>query len=315
VRLNPNHYLPLVNLAWAYLEWNRFAEAKAVSESAIAQGLGADWFHGILYRIAFVQGDPVAMQNHADWARGRPTEFSTLFAEGSAAMFSGRLQKGEEHFRRAVELALRTGLKETAAASTASRALLDAICGNFHQAQVTADSALRIERSRSALQQAAIALALSGDTRRAQAYIDELARRQPSDFWVNDVALPQMRAAIEIKHGNPSKAIELLGASTPYELSYAAPLQPIYVRGQAYLSAKQGKEAAAEFQKILDHRGVSPISPLYALAYLGLARAWAQAGDATQSRRAYQDFLALWKDADPDIPVLIEAKAEYARLK
>src|SRR5262249_19010919 len=161
-------------------------------------------------------------------------------------------QKGEDHFRRAIELALRTGLKETAASFSASWAMLDATWGNFHQAQVIAESALRIAPSRIALHQAAIALALSGGTRRAHAYIDDLARGTPTNFWVNSAGLPQMRAAIEIRQGNPFNAIELLNASIPYEPGDWRGPQAIYLRGQAYLGAKQGREAAAEFQKILN---------------------------------------------------------------
>jgi len=142
-----------------------------------------------------------------------------------------------------------------------------------------------------------------------------LAKRFPSATLLNIVSLPTARAAIEIQRGNPAKAIEFLRPAGPYELGNHAQFIPIYVRGLAYLRARQGVQAAAEFQKILDHRGVGPLSPLYALAHLGSARAYALAGETSKSRTAYQDFLALWKDADPDIPILQAAKAEYAKLK
>jgi tetratricopeptide (TPR) repeat protein len=141
-----------------------------------------------------------------------------------------------------------------------------------------------------------------------------LAKHFPSDTFLNGVSLPTARAAIEIQRGNPAKALEWLRSAGPYELGQFADFLPIYVRGLAYLRAREGAQAAAEFQKILDHRGVDPLSPLYALARLGLARAYALSGEKDKSRSAYQDFLALWKDADPDIPVLKEAKTEYAKL-
>ncbi len=295
-------------LARAYLQMDRFDEAKAVAEKLIARG--TESFQFTLYDIAFVQGDTAGMQKHADSARGKPYEFFMHYLEGQAAMFSGRLQRGEEHFRHATDLALRSGLKETAAGFSGKAAMVEAVCGNFRLAQA---SARQIAPSRSV--EAAIALALSGDTPRAQAYVDEVARRYPSNLWFDTFERPLVQAAIEIQQGNPSKAIDLLEPLSPYGLGWGRPLFPIYLRGQAYLGARRGKEAAADFQKILDHRGVDSTSPFYALAHLGLARAWAQAGDTAQSRRAYEDFLAVWKDADPDIPILLEAKAEYARLK
>jgi predicted Zn-dependent protease len=145
--------------------------------------------------------------------------------------------------------------------------------------------------------------------------VDELARRFPTDTLLNATLLATARAAIELQADNPGKAIELLHPASQYEFGYYAGFVPIYLRGQAYLRAKDGGKAAAEVQKILEHRGTDPISPLYALAHLGLARASAMAGDTVKSRLAYQNFLALWRNADPDIPVLREAKAEYARLR
>ncbi len=161
-------------------------------------------------------------------------------------------------------------------------------------------------------------MALSGDLRQAEALADDLAKRFPQDTLVNAVSLPLVRATMEIQQGNAPKAIELLQPATPYELgrrSGGVGPSVVYVRGQAYQRGGKGIEAAAEFQKILDHRGVFPTSPVHALAHLGLARAFALAGDTGKSRKAYQDFLALWKDADPDIPILQQAKAEYAKLK
>jgi predicted Zn-dependent protease len=158
----------------------------------------------------------------------------------------------------------------------------------------------------------ASALALCGDTNRAQKLIEELAKDSPLDTLLNNLSIPVARAIIELQHNNPTQAITLLEAASPYDL---ANYGPMLVRGKAYLQAREGEKAAAEYQKILDHRGIDPLNPVYALARLGLGRAYALQGQTAQARTAYQDFLAFWKDADPDIPVLKQAKEEYAKLR
>jgi len=160
-----------------------------------------------------------------------------------------------------------------------------------------------------------LALSLAGDSSRANKLIEEIGRRYPSDTLLQTVYLPMGRAVLEASPSDSAKSIETLRPAARFELGTDQNLQPIYVRGLVYLRAHQGQEAAAEFKKILEHRGVAPIAPEYALAHLGLGRAYALSGDHINARKAYQDFLALWKDADPDIPILKEAKAEYAKLK
>ncbi len=318
VRLNPTIVAPYALLGFVYAGLNRFEEAKAIEEQALTQKLDSMLLHFGLYEIAFAQGDRAAMQRQVDWAAGKPQEYLFLFFRAQAVAFSGRLQQAREAFHRSVDLAEQGHLKEFAADIRAVEALTEAEFGNTRQAREGEASAFAIARSKGALPSAAVALALSGDVAKAQPLIDELTRKFPKDTLINSVWLPTARAALEINRNNPAKAIELLKAATPYDLGggpNAANYLPIYVRGLAFLRARQGPEAAAQFQKILDHRGVDETSPLYALARLGLARAYALAGDTSKSRTAYQDFLALWKDADPDIPVLKEAKAEYARLK
>ena len=170
---------------------------------------------------------------------------------------------------------------------------------------------------------AALALALSGDSSQSQTSADDLERRFLEDTAVRFSYLPALRALLALNHGEPARAIELLQIAVPYEpgappssfFGNFGALYPIYVRGEAYLAANQGTEAAAEFQKILDHRGIVVSDPIGALAHLQLGRAFALSGDKTKAKTAYQDFLTLWKDADPDIPILKEAKAEYAKLK
>ncbi|MBI4481367.1 MAG: protein kinase [Acidobacteria bacterium] len=316
VRLYPNHPFPYSNLGWGYLSLNRYEEAKAIFEKAIAQKLESLGTYIGLYVIAFVHGDSAAMEGHAEWAKGKPVEPTMLSVQAAAAAFSGKLRKARGLFQRAVELARRSDFEEVAAGSVAMEALTEAVFGNVRQACDGAAAAVAIGRSREVLAVAAAAQAFSGNAGPAQALVDELGKRFPSDTLLSAVSVPTVRGAIEIHRGNPAKAIELLRAATPYDLgSGPGGFTPIYVRSLAHLRAEEGREAAGEFQKILDHRGASPISPLFSLAHVGLARAWALAGDTGKSRRAYQDFFALWKDADPDIPILQEARREYARLR
>ncbi len=188
-----------------------------------------------------------------------------------------------------------------------------AVFGQFTSAKAAAAQSLALDRNQIPLTRAALALAQSGEPSQVQSLIAELAKAHPKDTLLNGVWLPTIRAAMELQLGNAGQAIELLQAASRYEA--AADFWPPYLRGQAYLRLKSGREAAAEFQKILDHRGEAPLSALYPIAHLGLARASALAGDVTGSRKEYQDFLALWKDADADLPVLVEAKKEYERVK
>jgi tetratricopeptide (TPR) repeat protein len=215
---------------------------------------------------------------------------------------------------------LRHEFKEVAASLTALGALLEAEVGNYEKASEDAEAALASSRALRVEIPVAQALALSNKLRQAQALADDLSKRFPADTLLHAVSLPLINARIQSQRGNPKQAIELLRAATPYELGNPYDLwrdygfSAIYARGRAYLQAGSGLEAANEFQKILDHRGVDLTCPLYALAHLGLARAYSLAGATEKSRKAYKDFMELWKDADPDIPILQEAKAEYAKL-
>ena len=314
-KLEPDRPFAFLNLATAYMGLNRLEEAKAILDKALAENPDSSAIRVARFVIACVQGDATAMQRCADAARGKPGEEGLFMAQGQAAAFTGELQRARESFRRSVELALRSNLRESAAGVQAQGALIEAEFGNARYAREGAGAALTLGRAKAAPAIAAIAVARAGDAGRAQRLVDELARRFPADTLLNATLLATARAAIELQADNPGKAVELLRPASQYEFGYYAGFVPIYLRGQAYLRAKDGGKAAAEFQKILEHRGVDPISPLYALAHLGLARASAMAGDTVKSRLAYQNFLALWRNADPDIPVLREAKAEYARLR
>jgi tetratricopeptide (TPR) repeat protein len=269
----------------------------------------------MLFQLAFLQGDGSAMQKHAAALRGKPLEDRLLLQEAQVAAYAGRLRQARELFRRSAELSQRGGFKESAAFTLALGGQTEAELGNATAARDRVKEALTILRGVGVDTVSAQALALSGDLRQAQELADDLARRFPTDTLINAMFLPIIRGTIELERGHAARTVELLQAAAPYELGFRAGLGAIYLRGQAYLRLGKGNEAAAEFQKLLDHRSISPTAPIHALAHLGLARAYALAGDISKARKAYQDFLALWKDADPDIPILQQARAEYAKLK
>jgi predicted Zn-dependent protease len=260
------------------------------------------------------------MERQVAWSAARPgTGDILLYAESNTEAFSGHLGKARELSKLAAESALRAGQKEVAASREMITALQEAEFGNAAQARGKTAAALALAPTRDIQSLAALALARTGDSDRARKMADELEKQNPNNTEVVGYWLPTIRAAIEINRKHPSKAVEILQTAAPMELGEKGQLgvllYPIYVRGQAYLALSQGGAAAAEFQKFIDHRGLVVNWPLGALAHLGLARAYALQGDTAKASTAYQDFLTLWKDADPDVPILKEAKAEYAKLQ
>jgi eukaryotic-like serine/threonine-protein kinase len=227
----------------------------------------------------------------------------------------GRLQQARTIYARAFENAQQAGAQEPAALALAHEALAEALFGNKDRARQTAGAVLNITRQRTAGGTAALALALAGDRTQPLRLMDEIVRPNPSNTIYTKVISPEVRAAVELDQGRPEKAIEVLNGTGRFELAYVDAYRSIYLRAIAYLDAGDGVRAAGEFQKIVDHRGIFAASPLIPLAHLGLARAYALQGDKAKARAAYQDFLAMWKDADPDILVLKKAKAEYAKLQ
>jgi DNA-binding winged helix-turn-helix (wHTH) protein/tetratricopeptide (TPR) repeat protein len=322
IRLAPTNVVGYLNLGQIYLALNRFDEAKTITEEALGRKLEGLGLHLNLYALAFFRGDMAAMKQQVDWPVGKPhSEDWLLSLESDTYAWSGHLTKARELSRRAVETARRSDEKEPAASWEANAAIREALFGNAVIARQSAAAATALApRSRDAEALAALAYALASDPERAQPLVDDLNNRFAQDTVVQLVWLPTIRAQIEAGRKHPAKSIELLEATTPYELgmlSASAPdscLYPVYVRAQAYLSEQQSA-AAAEFQKILDHRGLLWNCATGALARLGLARAYVLQGDTAKARAAYQDFLTLWKDADTDIPILRQAKAEYAKLQ
>jgi serine/threonine protein kinase/Flp pilus assembly protein TadD len=342
-RLDPTRGLSYSGLVAAYINLNRLEEARNAAAEAQAKNLDSPNLRFHLYLIAFLQNDAAGMAQQVAWAAGKPEVEDVLLAlEADTAAYSGRLGKARELSRRGVASAEHAEEKEVAAGYEAEAALREALFENPAEARERAAAALGLSNGLEVQYGAALALAFAGDAFRAQVLADDLGKRFPGNTIVQFNYLPTLRAQLALIRTEPSKAIEPLRGAAPYELGYAGGLYPVYVRGEAYLAGHQGHEAAAEFQKVLDHRGVVANEPIGALAHLGLARAYAlQAGfvapgfsparaapkgGATQggnpvdpaalakARAAYNDFLTLWKDADPNIPVLIAAKSEYSKL-
>jgi tetratricopeptide (TPR) repeat protein len=323
LRLEPNAVVGYTNLGQIYLALNRFEEARTTTEESLGRKLDGIQLRLNLYALAFFRGDVAAMKQRVDWAIGKPgVEDWMLSLESDTEAWSGRLGKAQDLSRQAVESARRSDAKEPAALWQANAAIREALFGHADAARQGAAAAVALAPgSHDAEAQAALAYALAGDAAHAQLLADDLAKRFPQDTVVQSVWLPTLRAQIEAGRKNPARSIELLQTAGPYELGMLTGsatnscLYPVYVRAEAYLSERQGGEAEAEFQKILDHRGLLWNCATGALAHVGLARGYALQGDTSKARAAYQDFFALWKDADPDIPILKQAKAEYAKLQ
>jgi tetratricopeptide (TPR) repeat protein len=321
IRLEPDEVLAYGNLGEFYMALNRLDEAKSTFDQAHARGLDDPNLRQGIYILAFLQNDVPGMQQQLAWAAGKPgVEDVFLSTQADTEVYFGRLGKARDVARQAAELARHNDARETAALWEACQGVREAELGNTGQARQLASSAISAEPGRDTQIVSALAFARAGDVSRAQALVDKLNSAFPFSTILQDYWLPTIRAMLELDRGNGGRAVELLQPAAIYELGNPAPLQPatmypVYVRGQAYLLAKNGAAATAEFQKMLDHRQIAWNFPLVALAHLGLARARAMSGDKAGAKTAYQDFFGIWKNADADIPVLQEAKAEYGKLQ
>ena len=282
-------------------------------------------FLAIRYNIALLKGDQDEMERAVGLARGKPrAEHWMVHAEALALARSGRLQAARRSSSRAVDLAQQEGEREAAASYQAARAVWEALYVNAAEAKRNAMAALELSSGRDVKYAAGLALAFAGDSSRSQPLADDLEKRFPEDTFAKFTYVPVLRALSALEHGKPTDSVERLQIAVPYELAvnglnfnhlYLGGLHSAYVRGEAFMAAHQYVGAAAEFQKILDHRGIVGADPIGALAHLQLGRVFARSGDLAKSKTAYQDFFTLWNDADPNIPILAQAKAEYARLR
>jgi serine/threonine protein kinase/tetratricopeptide (TPR) repeat protein len=321
LQLVPNSAITCDNLATAYFALNKLDEAKIILDQCLARGIHPETLATDYYVLAFLRNDDEAMQKQLSLAIGKPGyEDALLAAQGETEAYHGRLKQAREYSQRAVESAQRNGTGEVAAGWAVSQAFREAEIGNASVAVQSAALALRLApRGRYVQSIAALALARAGNTELAQKNAEDLAKTYPEDSIVNFYWLPTVNAIIELNRHNPGTALESLRGAMAYELGnpspFVGPLSPVYFRACVYLAAGQNQDAAKEFQRVIDYRGIVQNSVLSSLAHLGLARALVGSGDSAGARTAYSDFLTLWKDADPDIPILIAAKAEYAKLQ
>jgi eukaryotic-like serine/threonine-protein kinase len=321
LRLAPNNIIAWGNLTAYLLALNRLSDAGAAVDTALASKLDGGYLRLMMYYVAFLRTDLAQMEQQVAWGSGNPgNEDALLSAQSDTEGYYGHLTKARDFSRRAVDSAVRADSKETAALWQVNTALREAEYGNANEAKQNAAAALKMAPGRDVKVLAALALARVGDTAGAKAMSDGLEESHPSNTVLKLYWLPTLRAAIELNGNNSTRALQFLEAAAPYELGEPPPTQqgtlyPVYLRAQAYLVAHNGRAAAVEFQKLLDHRGILLNFPTAAFARLGLARAYVVSGDTAKAKAAYQDFLALWKDADPDIPILKQAKAEYAKLQ
>jgi serine/threonine protein kinase/tetratricopeptide (TPR) repeat protein len=327
LRLDADFALSRANLALALIGLNRFDESQEVVEQGLARRLDSSGFHNRLYLIGFLKGDAQATHRQVEWFAGRPDEYQIRETQARSFAFAGRRQEASESFAQAAVLAEARGLLAEKARILANEANLTAIFGFPRLAKKQAVLVLTLlekesiapdELLPSFIQQLdseplAWTLALCGEATRAQSLSDGLTRKRPLDTMHNSVWRPLIDATLELKRGSADRAIQLLQPTRQYEAALS--FRPTWVRGQVYLQAKNGALAAAEFQRIIEHRGWDVLSPLWPLAHLGMARAATLQGDVAKGRKAYEDFFLLWKEADADLPILIEAKREYERLK
>jgi eukaryotic-like serine/threonine-protein kinase len=314
IRINPNTVPPNTNLARALIRLQRYDESLAVLDRAFKQyKLDSDIFHTWLYDIAFIRGDAASMKHEVENLSGKPGEHSSIDWETNSSAFNGQWKLVQEFSRRSIDLASQSKAKEVAAQYAAEQALRAAVFGQCAQAKSAATQSLALEHNQVTLTRSALALALCNEVNETQSLVADLNKEYPTFTQVTGIWLPPTRAALELDRNNAAQAVTELEGAVRYEA--AGEFWPQYVRGLANLKLSKGAEAAVEFQKIRDHRGYAPMSPLFPLAQLGLARAATMQNDTAKARKAYEDFFALWKDADSDISILIEAKKEYEKIK
>jgi len=320
VQLDPGNSVAYENLAAIYMTVDRLDDAQAVLNRAKARKFDPEYNHYVQSQIMFLRGDVDGMHRELAWADEHP-ESGLVFAVASdAEAYYGRLTKGRQLLKRAMDAAHQSNLKTSVATWQAYGALREAEFGNATEAKSAASAAIKLAWYEDVKALSALAFARAGDKVRAGALLNNLQKTINPDGLVSSFWLSTVRAALDLDDGKPLDAIQHLERAYPYELLCStsiaqATMYPVFVRGEAFLKAGQGQQAAVEYNKILAHPGLIASQPIAALAHLGLARAYALQGDASKAKAAYEEFLTLWKDADPDIPVLKQAKAEYAKLQ
>jgi len=320
LELEANDPLPYTSLAGVYMGLNRFDDAQAILEDAKkmgdrnhSEGLDDALFHGTMYTLAALKGDEQAKKVHLDWARGKPDEMYLLLVQAEEAAFAGKLKLARALWHQSADIAERNKFSEISALAATLEAHWLAEMGFPQEAKKVALAALAKNRGYYVEELAADVLASTSSFAQAEQLTAGLQKNFPDDNLLKSVWAPTVRARAQLVRKQADEAVATLQPALIYELGMmwqTVPFRTIYLRGQAYLHMGDGQNAAKEFQKIIDHRGVEPLSPYYALAHLGVARASSTKGE---SRKKYKEFFSLWKDADPDIVILRQAKLEYER--
>jgi tetratricopeptide (TPR) repeat protein len=321
---DPDFRFGYANLVAAYYYLNRFADSKAILKRAADRKLSEPTMVRVAYNIALLEGDREEANRIAAVTRGQPdVEHSILHQEALALARAGQLEAARRASIRAIDVARQEKDRDSAATYQAARAVWEAAYGNAAEAKRTATAALDVSRGREVQYAAALALALAGEAVRSQQVTNDLEHRFPEDTFVKFSYMPVLRAMVELERGKPAESADRLHVALAYERaanglnfsrSYLGGLHSAYVRGQALVAVKKYPEAEIEFRKILENRGLVGLDPLGSLARLQLARTFVHMGETAKAKSAYNDLLTLWKDADRDVPVLEQARAEYARL-
>jgi pentatricopeptide repeat protein len=316
VRLGPDNAFPYAALVRAYRRAGQFQEAKKVYDEALARNLDTIVSHIERYIIGFAEHDQVAMQSQIEWAKGKPQENEIVNEAAIAALGRGQLRYAKQLFREAAKIGLQNGMPQFAGTCSREYAEFAADVGIVDAARSTMDKALRSEPdSREFLASAALVFANTGDLRRADQLALQAEQKSVADFQMTKIVLPTARAAGQLHRHNPESALHELQVVEPYDLSWKTELASIYYRGLAYMQLRRFPEARRQFQKILDNWASRPEAAYIPLAHLGLGRSFALEGNTSAARAEYEQLFEIWKEADPDIPVLKQAKTEYANLR
>jgi eukaryotic-like serine/threonine-protein kinase len=318
MRLDPKDAYAYANLSSAYEALNRFDEARSVAEQAVALKLDGPSVRGVLTDLAYIRGDWSAYDHYVDLSRGTANESFVLFFKALGQDGLGKVHAGRETWQLTRSELLAAGIKDFAGALFGVEAIDDSLLGYQAEGRRNAAQGLALSTNPDVRSIAANALASTGDVAKSASLVADLSREFPDNHFIHSILTPMVQAQQLLQQNQAAQAITALEPLRPYEFGvgpHGVGYVPNYLRGMAYLKLGDGVKAAAEFQRILDHRGVSATDPRYSLSHLNLGRAYALQGDRVKARTAYQDFFAAWKDADPDVPAVITAKAEYEKLK
>lgn len=317
-RINPRDRYAYDNMAGAYEALNRFDEAKSIAEQAVAEKADGSAVHFVLTDLAYMRGDRAAYEHELELTKGTAFEPILLLFNAAWHDSEGKVKAGHELWQRADQVSINAGAKDLAANFLALEGYIDALYGYPADARQRLSQAQALSNNPDARTLGATTLAIIGDVQQSAAISGSVEHEFPENHFLQSLLIPEARATQQFEKNQLSEAIGTLETVRPHELGVGprgGGVTPIFLRGLIYLKLRDGAKAAAEFQRILDHRGAAGFSPEYPLARLNLARAYMLQGDNAKARTTYQDFFASWKDADPDIPILKTAKAEYEKLK